>query len=341
MATIKDVSRLAGVSISTVSRVINNTAPVTLAKRDAVLQAMAHLNFQPNTFAQALVRKRSDCIGVLLGDLCGGPFFTQMMRGVEHVIAQTNMFTVMTAGHHQQRRERQAIEALRYRQCDGLIVHSRALSDEELAQLVRVNRSVVLINRLIPQIAEHCIYFDNAKGTHLATEFLMMHGHEYIAFINSNVAQCPDAYGRQQGFEQAMNKAPSSQLQISAFPDEGGGYYAMQKLLARQCRFTAIVTFNDAMAAGAMACLQEHKIQIPQDISVIGCDDTPQTRFLYPKLTTIKYPIEEMGISAAQLVLCFLHDNLSQPVKKCFQPTLIQRQSTLPIVESSKLLLQN
>ena len=92
MATIKDVSRLANVSISTVSRVINNTAQVAPEKREAVLIAMKELNFRPNSFAQALVSKRSNCIGVLVGDLCGGPFFAQMMLGIERVIDKVNKF---------------------------------------------------------------------------------------------------------------------------------------------------------------------------------------------------------------------------------------------------------
>ena len=108
MATIKDVSQLANVSISTVSRVINNTAQVAPEKREAVLAAMKELNFRPNSFAQALVSKRSNCIGVLVGDLCGGPFFAQMMRGIETMVDQANKFTIVMSGNHDIARERHA-----------------------------------------------------------------------------------------------------------------------------------------------------------------------------------------------------------------------------------------
>ena len=97
MATIKDVSQLANVSISTVSRVINNTAQVAPEKREAVLAAMKELSFRPNSFAQALVSKRSNCIGVLVGDLCGGPFFAQMMRGIESMVDKANKFTIVVS----------------------------------------------------------------------------------------------------------------------------------------------------------------------------------------------------------------------------------------------------
>ena len=106
MSTIKDVSRLANVSISTVSRVINNTAQVAPEKREAVLSAMKELNFRPNSFAQALVSKRSNCIGVLVGDLCGGPFFAQMMLGIERIIDKANKFTIVMSGNHDEQRER-------------------------------------------------------------------------------------------------------------------------------------------------------------------------------------------------------------------------------------------
>ena len=132
MATIKDVSRLANVSISTVSRVINKSAKVAPAKEAAVLKAMEELNFQPNSFAQALVSKRSNCIGVLVGDLCGGPFFAQMMRGIENIILPENKYVIVMSGNHEHDREKDSIDALLLRRCDALIVHSKALSDEEL-----------------------------------------------------------------------------------------------------------------------------------------------------------------------------------------------------------------
>ena len=139
MATIKDVSQLANVSISTVSRVINNTAQVAPEKREAVLAAMKELSFRPNSFAQALVSKRSNCIGVLVGDLCGGPFFAQMMRGIESMVDKANKFTIVVSGNHDAARERHAIQALLQRQCDALILHSKALPDEELSELVAGN----------------------------------------------------------------------------------------------------------------------------------------------------------------------------------------------------------
>ena len=157
MATIKDVSQLANVSISTVSRVINNTAQVAPEKREAVLAAMKELSFRPNSFAQALVSKRSNCIGVLVGDLCGGPFFAQMMRGIESMVDKANKFTIVVSGNHDAARERHAIQALLQRQCDALILHSKALPDEELSELASGTTPIVFINRQVPGCEDRCV----------------------------------------------------------------------------------------------------------------------------------------------------------------------------------------
>lgn len=328
MATIKDVSRLAGVSISTVSRVINRTAPVTLSKKKAVLNAMKTLDFTPNTFAQALVRKRSDCIGILLGDLCGGSFFTQMMRGIERVVSEANMFTMMVAGYHQEKQEQNAIDTLRYRQCDALIIHSRGLSDEKICALVENEIPVVLINRYIPQIADHCVWFDTESSTYLAVEHLVQQGHTYIAFVNSDVEDCPDAQLRQKGFLKAVQDFNlNCSLSACAFPDERGGYHATKDLLFKSQPFTAVVAFNDMMASGILGYLWEHKFRVPEDISVVGCDNTPYTQFTHPKLTTINYPIEAMGTLAAQLVLQKLQGKFAKARAQCFHPSLVLRDS--------------
>ncbi|MGN1392524.1 MAG: LacI family DNA-binding transcriptional regulator, partial [Succinivibrionaceae bacterium] len=160
MSTIKDVALLANVSNSTVSRVINKSANVAPEKVAAVMKAMQELNFQPNSFAQALVNKRSNCIGVLVGDLCGGPFFAQMMRGIENKILPENKYVIVMSGNHNHDREKNSIEALRLRRCDALIIHSKALSDEELLEITKCDVPIVFVNRLIPSLEDRCVWVD-------------------------------------------------------------------------------------------------------------------------------------------------------------------------------------
>lgn len=331
MATIKDVSRLANVSISTVSRVINNTAQVAPEKREAVLQAMKQLNFRPNSFAQALVSKRSNCVGVLVGDLCGGPFFAQMMQGIERVIDRANKFAIVMSGNHNEKRERQAIEALLQRQCDALILHSMALPDEELRELASGDTPVVFVNRLISGVEDRCIWLDNEAGTLAAVRYLVQQGHRQIAYITSNDAAFADAQHRLAGYRRGLEEvgiAYNEALIGAGFPDEVGGHQAMQGLLAQQVPFTAMIGYNDAMAAGCISLLMEQGIDVPGQVSVIGFDDIPYVRFIRPKLTTMRYPIESMGEQAAELALGLLDNRHQDHGKSCkFVPEMVCRES--------------
>ena len=332
MATIKDVSRLANVSISTVSRVINNTAQVAPEKREAVLSAMKELNFRPNSFAQALVSKRSNCIGVLVGDLCGGPFFAQMMLGIERVIDKANKFTIVMSGNHDEQRERHAIEALLQRQCDALILHSKALPDEELLELAHGPTPVVFVNRQVPGAEDRCVWLDNREGTLCAVRHLTSQGHQKIAFVTSNDMSFTDATQRFEGYKQGLQEAGLSfdeQLVAAGFPDEVGGHSAISELLSRQVAFTAFVGFNDAMAAGGISCLMEHNIAVPETVSVVGFDDIPYIRFIRPKLTTVKYPIEAIGEQAAELALRLLDNKPVDGICLKFVPEMVGRDSVL------------
>ncbi len=330
MATIKDVSQLANVSISTVSRVINNTAQVAPEKREAVLAAMKELSFRPNSFAQALVSKRSNCIGVLVGDLCGGPFFAQMMRGIESMVDKANKFTIVVSGNHDAARERHAIQALLQRQCDALILHSKALPDEELSELASGSTPIVFINRQVPGCEERCVWLDNQAGITTACQHLLDAGHSRIAFITSDDEEFVDGQQRMAGYRVALQRAGielDPALIGRAFADEKGRYVAMSELLERGVPFTAVLGFNDAMVAGAISCLLERGYKIPKQVSVVGFDDIPYARYIYPKLTTVRYPIQEMGERAAELALRLLDHKPVEGLALKFEAELVRRES--------------
>ena len=310
MATIKDVSRLANVSISTVSRVINKSSKVSPDKVEAVMKAMEDLNFQPNSFAQALVNKKSNCIGVLVGDLCGGPFFAQMMRGIENVILPANKFVIVMSGKHEHDREKNSIEALLLRRCDALVVHSKALSDQELIEIARSDVPIVFVNRLVPTLEDRCVWVDISSGMETAVNHLIKQGHKRIAYIASDEVNNQDAKDRMDGYHRALNNAGiefDNDLVSLAFPDENGGHNAIESLLMRDVGFTAFVAYNDAMAVGAVSALTENNISVPEEVSAIGFDNNLITNYIKPKLTTVRYPIEEVGETAAKLALNVLY----------------------------------
>lgn len=274
------------------------------------MKAMRDLNFQPNSFAQALVNRKSNCIGVLVGDLCGGPFFAQMMRGIENVILPANKFVVVMSGKHEHDREKSSIEALLLRRCDALIVHSKALSDEELIEVSQSDVPIVFVNRLVPTLEDRCVWVDIGAGMEAAVNCLIAKGHRRIAYVASDEVTNQDAKDRMDGYRRALEAAGiayDGDLVSMAFPDEVGGHSAVESLLMRDAGFTAFVAYNDAMAVGAVSALAENNISVPGEVSAVGFDNNQITNYIKPRLTTVRYPIEEVGEVAAKLALNFLY----------------------------------
>jgi LacI family transcriptional regulator len=329
VVNIKDVARAAGVSGSTVSRVINNSASVIAEKRQAVLAAMDDLKYQPNSLARALVNNRSDCIGLLVGEI-DSPFFGQLMAGVHRVVMAAGKHVIVTAGYHLAEQERSAIRFMQERRCDGLVIHSKALPDAEIIELIDRGVPVTLVNRLIPGHEARSVYLDNEYGAYLATRHLIRHGHRNIAYVGTNIA-IEDGQSREAGYQRALSEAGiefDARKQVKAFPDEEGGNYAMAEVMARNLGITALFAYNDAMAAGATMMLQDAGWNVPQQVSIVGFDDVILARIIKPHLTTIRYPVNEMGALAAQLVLHELDARFEineHPLR--FTPRLIERQS--------------
>ncbi|ATX77246.1 MAG: LacI family DNA-binding transcriptional regulator [Reinekea forsetii] len=335
MVNIKDVARAAGVSVSTVSRVINNSASVIPEKRQAVLAAMDNLKYQPNSLARALVNSRSDCIGLLVGEI-DSPFFGQLMAGVHRVVMAAGKHVIVTAGYHQADQERSAIRFMQERRCDGLVIHSKALPDAEIIELIERGVPVTLVNRLIPGHEARSVYLDNEFGAYLATRHLIRNGHQNIAYVGTNIA-IEDGQSRVAGYQRALSEAGielDERKIVKAFPDEEGGNYAMSEVMARDLGITALFAYNDAMAAGAVMMLQDAGWDVPQQVSIVGFDDVILARIIKPHLTTIRYPVNEMGALAAQLVLHELDPRFEineHPLR--FTPRLIERQSVRNITD--------
>lgn len=329
MANIKDVAKAARVSVSTVSRVINNSASVVPEKRQAVLAAMEKMNYRPNTLARALVSSRSDCIGLVVGEI-DSPFFAQLMAGVHRTVLDSGKHVIVTAGYHQIEHERESIRFLLDRRCDGLVIHSKALPDKELMELLELDTPIVLINRMIRGWEDRCVYLDNEYGAYLATRHLLTKGHENIAYIGTNIA-IEDGADRVNGYRRALEEfgIPFEERKlVKAFPDEEGGHNAMAEAMSRRLGITAVFSYNDAMAAGAITMLQDSGYRVPEEMSIVGFDDVILARLLNPRLTTIRYPVHEMASLAARIVLQDLDKklpNVEQPLR--FTPRLVERNS--------------
>ncbi|ERF79059.1 substrate-binding domain-containing protein [Gallibacterium anatis] len=328
MVTIRDVAKVAGVSVATVSRVLNDHPSISEKAKNKVLQAVAELNYQPNANAQALASHAVDTIGVVVTDVTD-PFFAILVKSVDQVAECYQKNILIGMGYHNADKERKAIDNLLRKRCTCLVVHAKALSDEELTSYLTAVKGMVIINRIVPGFENRCIGLDNVKGTEIATETLISSGHRCIGYIGSN-HPIHDETDRLQGYLNTLQKykIPIRELAITkSSPNFEGGEEAMINLLSYNSDLTAVVTYNDSMAAGAMSVLSENGIIVPKDFSLIGFDDMPIANHLIPKLTTIRYPIDLMANYAAKLALSLANNDIDLPEPIQFNPTLVRRFS--------------
>lgn len=329
MATIREVSKRAGVSIATVSRVVNGNQKVVEATRQKVLKAMSELGYEPNSFARSLATNKSETIGMVVGELAG-PFFGEMMQFAERVIRDEGKHLIITSGHASLAEERDAIEFLLKRRCDALILHLDLMPDAEILKRVDDESTpIILVNRLVPELAGQCIYLDNEAGGCLATQHLIERGHRRIACITGPLYKS-DARDRLTGYRNALKMADipfDDQLVVEGDYLEQGGEAALERLFRRDARFTGLVAGNDLMAIGVIKALRRNGLKVPDDCSVVGYDDVVMAGYIEPGLTTVRVPIEQFGAEAGRLALN-LGEGLSFKVQHLFQPTLIERAST-------------
>ncbi|MCG9752251.1 LacI family transcriptional regulator [Vibrio brasiliensis] len=327
MITIKEVAELAKVSQATVSRAINNHPTVKEANRKKVYAAIEQLGYKPNAFAQALASSRSNSIGMLVGSL-DGPFYGPLMHHTEDTIRQNNNHLIVTSGQESHSKEKDSIEFLRSKRVDGFILHSDKLSDDELIEVVKNTPATIILNRYIPDIADNCIYIDNELGGYLATKHLLEHGHKNIACITGQLSK-GDSRDRLQGYRLALAEAGiqyNTSYVIEGRFDHDGNHERARRLLDRAPEITAVFCQNDNIALAVYDVAVERDITIGQDLSVVGFDNDYHSAHIRPRLTTINFPVEEMGRESAKGVLAMVHEQKVN-IKQQLEPELICRDS--------------
>src|SRR3954468_226985 len=327
MANIYEVAELAGVSLATVSRVINPGAKVTDKTRQKVLDAMRQLGYRPNSIAQSLATRSSNSVGVLVSEL-HGPFFGAMLSAIEKTLKAAGKFVLVAASHNDECMEREAVRFLTCRNCDALIVHAERLPDKFLIEHDHDTTPLVVMNRRVRGLAEHCFSLNNELGGYLATQALVKRRHKRIAYI-SGPLDWVDAKHRLASHKRALAEAGlkfDQRLLHEGDYHETGGQDALTALFSKKIPFSAVVCANDEMAAGAMAAAHERGLELPRELSIVGFDDAPISRYVYPKLTTIHYPIADMAGMAARWVLKHVYEQ-EQDVQQAFEPKLVERDS--------------
>lgn len=326
--TIHDIANRAGVSISTVSRVLNNNTSVREGSRLAVLEAVKELNYQPNIFASGLAGGRSKTIGVIT-QYVASPFFDLILRGIMEEMEGSEYHALFADGRWQPEKERRSIEMFVDRMVDGLIVLGGVLPEAELIA-IEEQIPLILIGREIAELEGSCIPLDNFGGAYEATRHLIDQGHRNIIHL-TGILRHEDAAQRLSGYQRAMqdHDLPFEDLIVEGDFSEQSGVMAVEKLLNRGPTFTAIFAANDQMALGTRLALFRKGIRVPEDVSIIGFDDQPASAFLTPPLTTVRQPSIDIGRSAASRILAKVQGE--QEVIKSFNARLMIRDSVARI----------
>ena len=301
--TISDVARLAGVSISTVSRVVNDTAPVSDEVGERVRNAINMLSYTPHAAARNLAVRRTTTIGLLLPEL-GSSFFTPLLRGIEAAVRQTEYDLLVycnprtAAGYDG--RHRQPIGS---HNADGMLVFSTTLDDQDIIRNHDQGFPMVLLHRLPPPgLHVPDIVFDNCAGVRMAVNHLVtVHGRRRVAFLHGPLGN-QESQEREAGYRQALQQqgiAVDPALIVRGGYNERGGYNAVNDLLRMGVLFDAVFTGDDEAGVGALTALRTAGRRVPEDVAVIGFDDLPFAQHLNPPLTTLRAPIEQAGYLAA------------------------------------------
>ncbi|MFZ6674809.1 LacI family DNA-binding transcriptional regulator [Undibacterium sp. Xuan67W] len=305
--TLLDVAKEAGVSPSTVSRILNGTAKVSAVKRAAVEKAIAQMHYEPNQLAQGLKKGRSMTIGIVVQDI-SSPFFDETLRGVDDGLKGTGFASVIVSGHWNAEEETERIKLLLARKVDGIILLSGRIEDKDVLRFAN-QRPIVATGRMLNSKTAIGFKLDNEHGAYLAVRHLIELGHRRIAFVagpSNNV----DAADRLAGYRRALTESNlifDPLLVVEGDFHEASGLMAMNRLFESQQQFSAVFAANDLTAYGVRLSLYRRGIRVPDDISLVGFDDLPGSLYTTPPLTTIHQPLYDMGRLATVALMGLIH----------------------------------
>lgn len=302
--TIIDVARESGVSYSTVSRVLNGYEFVKPATRTRVLQAAEKLGYVPNPQARSLAGGRSNLIGVLVPGIDNG-YISELVRGIDEELAKSDYNLIVYTTRRQTGRESVYAASIMNGAADGLLLVAPMISASYISLLREHNFPLVMIDQSDMTGRTGFVDATNWQGAYDATQYLIRLGHQRIGFV-AGLSGTTSAADRLEGYLTALSDhgiQNDSRLIEPGNYIERGGYEAALKLLDVPNRPTAIFAANDLSAFGVMEAVQQRGLRIPEDVSLVGFDNLPQASLVYPKLTTIHQPLEQMGQVAVKMLL--------------------------------------
>lgn len=327
--TSRDVARKAGVSVATVSRVLNSSPLVTESARRKVLRVVKQLNYHPNRAAQRLRAGRSRVIGLIISDI-QNPFFTSVVRGIEDVAYQHGYSLVLCNSDEDPEKQALYVNVMRSEEVAGVILATASRANPQVEELLAYHIPVIAIDRQIATRKVDAVLVRNIDGAYNAVTHLLTLGHRRIGYVGLPLTRTPGRE-RYEGYQRALREhklAVNHNFVRISDAKQQGGYASTCDLLAAAPSVTALFVANNLMTLGALQAIRESGLQVPGDISIVGFDDTAWASLLQPPLTAVAQPTYELGHRAAELLLGRLNDPGKPVARELLETRLIVRGST-------------
>ncbi|MCA9739982.1 MAG: LacI family DNA-binding transcriptional regulator [Deferribacteres bacterium] len=339
--TIYDVAKHAGVGVGTVSRAINDSPNIRPETKEIVLKAVAELGFSPHAMAKRLATKRMGIVAAIM-PFYTGHFYHELLRGIQQTLLKYENDLIIHNVEKPSRVLSFLDRTLQEKRCDGILAISVDIPDSYISKFVQATLPIIVVDRSHDQL--DCVLVDNEQGGYLATRHLIELGHKRIAMISGARHSLP-TQKRYQGYLRALAESHlqaddelfmttdmlsgSPEMQMNDGFNEQAGWRAMEELLAKPNRPTAVFASSDIQALGVLKCAQEKGLKIPDELAIIGFDDIELSSYL--SLTTMQQPMREMGRLAAETLMDKI-ENQSEEVRHVILRTrLVQRGSTVAL----------
>lgn len=333
--TIYDVAKEANVSIATVSKVINNTGRISEKTRRKVKDVMIELNYRPNMLASALMGKQTKTIGLLIPDLAN-PFFSELARSIEDRGQELDYNLVICNTDYDSEKENNYLALLKQKRVDGFILASGFEHLDKVEQLMEEDIPVVIVARDFPTFSVNAVALDDFMGGYLAAEYLVKLGHENIGVVARDLYSNRE---RLRGFNYVLEEKGLTIHHDFHYIKEADHIKAGRKMMTvyskSEQRPTAIFACNDLLAAGVIQYAKEIGLKVPEDLSIIGFDNTSIATIIEPGLTTIAQPIQGMGKEVMDLMISIIKGERDDKSRITLLPSLVKRNSASKIIKEN------
>jgi LacI family transcriptional regulator len=325
--TLHDIAARAGVSIRTVSRVVNDRPGPATNTRDRVRAAIDELGYRPNLLARSLVTRQSFTFGLIVTYLTD-PFFSELTRGIQRACDRFGYLVFLTSSEGDVDRQRDVIQSLVDRGCDGLIAFPVRGSQDQLRAVAQPSFPVVTVDYRIDHHGIGSIESDTEGGAHLAVEHLRSSGRRILGMVSSPSSEFVDE-PRERGFRQAIATTAADARHHVVWSDESmdGGADGVRRLVDRFPDLDGVLAYNDIMAIGAIRALEDLGRRVPEDVAVIGVDDIALSALVRPSLTTVRIDREQMGARAVEMLMQMRRDPDGSPRRETVEVSLVRRES--------------